>query len=94
MSNKVTTDTIPCISTAHMPHTNALKRVRERGAAIVAEYEQGGYVYTVHAALTQPGFDWLVTIADWARTKGFAWVRFDSDGDVVDGLPAYDWEQS
>ena len=29
--------------------------------------------------------------ATWANNEGYEWVRFDSSGDVVEGLPVYEW---
>jgi hypothetical protein len=35
----------------------------------------------------------LKTLAKWlwAQPGELTWVRFDSDGDFVEGLPTYDW---
>lgn len=34
----------------------------------------------------------LRTCMDHARAEGCTWLMFDRDADLVEGLPAYDWE--
>lgn len=33
----------------------------------------------------------LKRVIEYARSKGCALIRFDSDGDFIDELPSYDW---
>lgn len=59
-----------------------------------AKYEFG-YFLAVPASDTftdaaQPPTD-LQAIWTWARHRNIQWVRVDQAGDVIDGLPTYDW---
>jgi hypothetical protein len=33
----------------------------------------------------------LVAVFSYCRAHGYEWVRFDSDGPTIDGLPVYEW---
>lgn len=38
--------------------------------------------------LLSPGF---IAAIEFAHGLGFRWLRFDRDGDAIDGIPSYDW---
>lgn len=35
--------------------------------------------------------DELQACLRWSITHGFEWLRFDADGDVIEGLQTFDW---
>lgn len=54
----------------------------------------GGMVYLGDLDLYADDPELPVCLRDcgaWANSKGHEWVRFDPDGDVVRGLPVYEW---
>lgn len=89
--------TIPVLSTAHMPDTDAVIRLESApnaapGAA--AATFDGGFVFIEREPGAYPANHWLTPIAQWLRSvypDDVEWVRFDSDGDLVADLPVYDW---
>jgi hypothetical protein len=56
---------------------------------VTATYDEGGFVLVLGIDERE---DWLAPIAAWAARHQYTWVRFDADGDVVDGLEVYDWD--
>lgn len=87
---------VPVISTAHCPDSGSLTALV--GLRPCAPYMDGAFVYLGHPmedAYTEPEA-WLIPIADWLHElqgrECDGWVRFDSFGDNVAELPAFDWE--
>lgn len=83
------TTLLPVLSTAHMPSALALEDLSGYNVAMT---ETGGFVYV---GTDGPGEDapWLAPVWEWMSNNGFedGWVRFDSAGDEIDGLPTFDW---
>jgi hypothetical protein len=77
--------TVPSISTAHLPSSDAPKKAR----LYFAEYEDGFFIFIDDV----PEDEWLVPIRNWlnAEFNGLNWVRFDADGEIMPELPTYDW---
>lgn len=81
---------VPVISTAHLPAPNTLATWQGTPVALTPD---GGFLYIPN------GYDndWLEPIKDWLLKHGYdwdstsVWVRFDSDADVIEGLPTYPW---
>lgn len=80
---------IPVISTAHMPHSQAAFEIQD---TTVAAYPEGAFVrVSFEEAFTND--EWLRPVRDWLSKTSLSdcWVRFDRDGDIVPGLPMFDW---
>lgn len=85
---------MPIISTAHLDSGTA-QWLSDRGDlcnwATVAPYQEGFFVWFLDACqdqMPQSAKDVLL----WLKREELgAWVRFDRDGETVDGLPVYDW---
>lgn len=100
-SSEPTTDAwvmgIPVLSTAHITEATNDRLSSDGGKnpwGHCAKYEFG-YFLAVPASDTftdaaQPPTD-LQAIWTWARHRNIQWVRLDQAGDVIDGLPTYDW---
>lgn len=82
---------VPCISTQHMPTSESLSELKREGM-LVAEYEQGGFVFIGEDEPPQvEGREWLRAIFNWAASNRFEWVRLDGCGDLVADLPTFAW---
>lgn len=91
---------IPVLSTGHITQqTNeVLTRVGDSNPWMYCASYYQGYFFSVptddevpaHAAGDAVPAD-LVDIWKWARSKQYSWVRVDVDGDIIDGLPTYEW---
>ncbi len=85
---------IPVLSTAHLPEDVAQ-------ALFAGTYSLGLLTAVAPAAPRDLLFVYvggeilqsssLAPAHNWARENGYSWIRFDSIGDVVEGLPIYDW---
>lgn len=80
------TITMPIISTAHLSQSISANA----SALLMARYDEGWFIY-----MDEEPSDyypvWYEEIRVWARKEGFEWVRFDSDGPIID-LPTYKWK--
>ena len=80
---------VPVLSTSHMPAFDAWE---DSAPFEVCMNEYTGFI-CIEEEKDLP--DWLIPIAQWVNTTYVArcaWVRFDPDGDIIDGLPTYNWE--
>jgi len=83
---------IPVISTAHVPDSAALDRLRDDMPQVtIAGYDCGWFVRTAQIEF-KDSHAWMAPIAKWAQANVYDWIRLDADGDVVEGLEVYDWE--
>lgn len=92
------TTEIPVITTGHISvatrdllHSVAADQCKPSdGITDVAEYTSGFFVrFCEETPLDNPD---MQAIRDWLDTAGYdLWVRIDSDGDTVPGLPIYEW---
>lgn len=87
---------VPVLSTGHISVATR-QRFESEGDANpwchVAGFEYGYFISIPseweHAVPPVPAD--LQALFRWASQRGFAWVRLDSDGEVVDGLPSFSW---
>lgn len=81
------TNHVPVLSTAHIPGPEALHDGRL--TMDLAPYEEGVFLRLMQDDMPE----WLEPVAAWMQREypGEYWVRFDSDGDLIDGLPVYVW---
>ena len=86
--------TIPVISTCHL-HEETNAWFTRTPPPDVAAYKFGFFVYVGEAHSPLPPYNRadLKALFDWMHTThpDLAWVRLDADGEVIDGLPTYDW---
>lgn len=78
--------TIPVISTCHLPESVVNNLPQDE---LYAEYDNGFFIHFGPEYSSR--CEELMAIAQWAESEGFQWVRLDSDGDVIDELPKFDW---
>lgn len=80
------------VSTAHLLNE---REIENCGRIFYAMEEYGWMVFCgaycgvpPEGVLLNPGAE---KILEAARKHGCEWVRFDRDGDVIDGINTYDW---
>jgi hypothetical protein len=78
--------TVPIISTTHMPGERALVTLKDAGAVPVMLFEYGGMLYVDYTDVP-----WVKAIAESLDAPD-GWVRLDSLGPVIPGIPVYDWD--
>lgn len=89
---------VPVLSTALITRQTSerLTSLGDRNPwAQCACYEDGYFISVPEVAAFPPDIEEppedLLAILKWARERGYPWVRLDSIGDIVDGLPSYSW---
>lgn len=87
----------PVISTAHIKKesfdslsSNPLGFDQESGLFVLPAPD-GLMVYASDIEEINDLPDELQACLTWSITHGFEWLRFDRDGDRIDGLPVFDW---
>lgn len=80
---------IPVISTRHIPSTETLADLALELDTPIALYAEGGFVRMPPASACP---EWLYPIAKWAKSNVFDWIHFNDEGDIVEGLPVFDWD--
>lgn len=80
------------ISTAHISEQTALmlEFAPQKCDMPVYAMERYGWLIFVCSQDETP-YDDLNEVAKFAEQHHCEWVRLDPDGDIVDGLPVYDW---
>lgn len=86
MSEELFVLRVPVISTAHLPGPNS---VVDAGV-LYAPYDNGWFVF-IEDEPDDEHPEWYSPVHTWAQERGFYWVRFDCDGDIVDELEKYEW---
>jgi hypothetical protein len=78
---------VPVLSTSHIQQDTLGKL----DPSSVAHYEEGAFVNLERNKTSLPA-EW-VPVRHWlsAHYALQHWIRFDRDGDEVDGLPTYNW---
>jgi len=88
------TMTVPVISTAHMPSEDAFHHLPQRFTR-VAEFPEGFFVYVgTNDPAEWDAVSWFQRLLTWFRTSygpDQGWIRFDHDGDKIEGLDVFDW---
>ncbi|AAQ58889.1 hypothetical protein [Chromobacterium violaceum] len=93
---------IPVLSTSHIrQQTHAWLQINVGGwiALEYAEYSHGFFIALGESdsdpAEWFPDHPDLQHIASWVKSNcpAATWMRLDADGDVIDALPSYDWEE-
>lgn len=89
--------TVPVISESHLTEEVAVSLVETLPGELFHDRpcmigSHGALVYC-HDAETLPedAPSCLRDALEWAKREGLEWVRFDEDGDVIEGLAVYDW---
>lgn len=88
---------VPVISSAHITQETAelLTRNPDTLPVEVAPYRYGWFVFIFIPEIDVSLPADLAEVFGWFREQpqfeGANWLRIDADGDVVDGLPTYDW---
>ena len=82
---------VPVLSSFHMPGPNALEFDAVRFKAI-SRHAPSDIVYISDIEI-EDSPKWFKSVIAWAEKYDYQWIRFDSDGDIVD-LPLYesDWK--
>ena len=94
---KIEIHRIPVISTAHLTKEVAELLTRKRNNNPWLPCVEWEYGYLLHfgdlEARGSKAPKCLIDIANWLTASHFddRWVRLDSDADVQDDLPYYDW---
>lgn len=76
------------LSTCHLTQGTLLQY---EGAPYIANFQFGAYYYTETDYDDREVPDDLRTVLEFARKHKCDEVKFDRDGDVLLGLPEYDW---
>ena len=97
-------DKVVVVSTAHVPHDSGKAINRDAdgfgsGNGFPDATFRGEYGWIVvlpeddstsEVSLRANGQEWLIPIVAFARTVGAGYVRFDSDGEVIELLPVFE----
>ena len=78
---------IPLLCITHVPPDFQVSK----SGYLYAEYDRGFFIFTGEDYFEDEP-QWIINLRKWARPHGFDWVRFDSDGDEVEGLEVFTWE--
>lgn len=76
---------VAVINSCHMPGPRACEGMYRYWN------EEGGAVILYIGDLDADTPEWLKTLANPLLEQGFEWVRFDTCGDTVEGLPTFKW---
>lgn len=88
------------ISTGHMTEEDDKLLKESEASLVVYSYEYGYFVHvpdlktesSIIPAFREHGFSEAFSkIMEYAQGKGFAFVRFDSDGAEYEELPMFNW---
>lgn len=91
---------IPVVSTSHITveDTEILSELAALNHAIILkEYEEGCWIDLAHStsllgeSAVEPMSEAFKHIVQVFQEKGYRYLRFDRDGDVIDGLIEFDW---
>jgi hypothetical protein len=88
------TDTVPVLANNHLPQAVFDKFQLEiyRGERAGAAYREGMWVFMGSGDEENGIPQEMRAVFDWCRKHGFSeYVRFDIDGDVIEGLPRSEW---
>lgn len=84
---------VPVITTGHAPSPAALHELGK--LHMVASYEEGMFVFVGEPspAPSEIWPTWMLPIVAWFADSypDQHWLRLDSDGAVVDGIPLFNW---
>lgn len=85
---------VPMINTCHLKEDTVNGYLKGTDSLLVADYDFGSFIYIGEAEDDLPvdAPEDLKALARFVRAQGeFYWVRIDGDGDVIEGLPEYEW---
>lgn len=84
------------LSTGHTTREEAESMESEIGSRALAGFLMPGYGFIAHVpedSETDPeGFPHTAIVFNYCRQHGYEWVRFDSDGPTIAGLPTHTWK--
>lgn len=83
---------VPVLSTAHIKENTLEKLASAPEEFLVIDYEEGAFVRINPYSPSKPPPE-IRLLVKWLR-HAFPkqwWIRLDRDGDIIDGLPVYDW---
>lgn len=78
------------VSTAHVTY-NESKTFSKDSGTWNCEYGFMIWVPSDKKTIIGKPSDGLSAILNYAQSQGCAYVMFDRDGDVIEGLPVYNW---
>lgn len=83
--------TIPVVSTQHAPE-NHMELLKENKFWL-ASYPEGAFIYVGDSEHWEGCAPEFVSLFSWFNEnfEGEGWLRLDSGGDVIDGLPVWEW---
>ena len=86
---------VPVLSTEHIkPNTSEFLMSCRHGDAPWGQEVlklDGGWLFFVGAGEVDIYPEDLKEVFLWAVTHNYEWIRLDESGDIVEGLPTYDW---
>ncbi|MDP2229238.1 MAG: hypothetical protein Q8J78_17370 [Moraxellaceae bacterium] len=94
-SSAIYVSEVPVLSTAHVCATTMdllLSGPTETPFGMVCTYPEGCFILFVaeDTMPTETPAD-LADLHRWLQKQPYHWCRLDADGDIVNGLPVYDW---
>jgi hypothetical protein len=83
---------VPVLSTIHIKRDTLEKLATAGEQSRVIGYEEGAFVMITPRSSWNPPPE-IKRLVKWFRGNFPRqwWIRFDRDGDVIPGLPVYDW---
>jgi hypothetical protein len=85
---------VPVLSSSHVS-AETMDQMQsgpaENSFGTVAAYPEGVFLYLQTVLIPEGLPEDLLALCKWARKRRCNWIRLDADGDLVDGLPKFDW---
>ena len=85
---------LAALSISHLTPSTRQKLAADDLSVNAYPDEFGGFVYVGAPRYKVPAEADLATIFEVAENAGIAWLKFDSDAAIVDGLPVFDEEEA
>ena len=85
---------VPVLSTAHVSRETMEWLIANPGDhefGVVANYSHGVFLQLDNRNEAPEAPAEIRQLQQWIRPRHYQWIRLDTNGDVVPGLPIHDW---
>lgn len=92
-SLRVQAESLASLSISHLSPSTRLKLADDELSVNAYPTESGGVIYVGAPCYRIPAEADLAAIFTVAEQAGIAWLKFDSEAAVIDGLPIFDLQE-